>query len=119
MKPCACKVRRKLDTVACRIWKLRHPRAYLAAAAGPARIGGDDPIAAAQLPFEFMLNALRLEGGVALAQYEARTGQPARGLEAALGDAEARGWITRDGVEVTPTADGRRLMNDLIGLFMP
>ncbi len=102
-----------------RIWKLRHPRAYLAAAAGPARIGGDDPIAAAQLPFEFMLNALRLEGGFALAQYEARTGQPARGLEAALGDAEARGWITRDGVEVTPTADGRRLMNDLIGLFMP
>ena len=46
-----------------RRWKHKHPAAYLAAAGTAAAIGGDEDIDAARRPFDFMLNALRLNAG--------------------------------------------------------
>jgi oxygen-independent coproporphyrinogen-3 oxidase len=57
-----------------RRWKVRAPRGYLEHAATERRIGGDDVVPTEQLPFEFMLNALRLNAGFTLTQFSATTG---------------------------------------------
>ncbi|WP_202845322.1 radical SAM family heme chaperone HemW [Luteimonas saliphila] len=101
-----------------RRWKLRHPTAWLAAAGSPAAIGGDERITPEQRPFEFMLNALRLVEGFALADFEARCGLPQTAIEAPLATAEARGWLRRESGYIVPTPLGRRFGNDVIGLFL-
>ena len=101
-----------------RRWKHKHPTAWLAAAGTDAAIGGDERIDAARRPFEYMLNALRLNDGFALAEFEARTGLARADIAARLADASARGWLRVDGGHVRPTALGRRFGNDVIALFL-
>ena len=101
-----------------RRWKLRHPSAWLAAAGSAAATGGDERIAPAQRPFEFMLNALRLVEGFALQDFQARCGLPVAAIEAPLAQAVDRGWLRLDGARVMPTALGRRFGNDVIALFL-
>ncbi len=101
-----------------RRWKVKQPRDYLAKAASPARIGGDDWIAPAQRPFEFMLNALRLNAGFELGWFEARTGLSRDALEPTLSDCIERGWLERQHDRVRPTEFGRRFLNDVMGAFL-
>ncbi len=101
-----------------RRWKVKHPAAWLAAAGTPAAIGGDERITPEQRPFEFMLNALRLVDGFALADFEARCGLPASTIAAPLAQAQARGWLHQDNDTIVPTPLGRRFGNDVIGLFL-
>ncbi len=101
-----------------RRWKLKHPQAYLDAAASSARIGSEQHIGAADLPFEFMLNALRLLEGSTLSTFEARTGLPRSALDTAFAKAEARGWLETDGERFRASALGQQFQNDLIGLFL-
>ncbi|NUO71496.1 MAG: radical SAM family heme chaperone HemW [Frateuria sp.] len=101
-----------------RRWKSRHPRSYLEAAGGPARIGGDGPVPPAELPFEYMLNALRLHEGVPLEAFAERTGLAPERIAPALARAHARGWLQREPGRLHPTALGQRFLNDLIGLFL-
>ncbi|MEP7156452.1 MAG: radical SAM family heme chaperone HemW [Betaproteobacteria bacterium] len=72
-----------------------------------------------ELPFEFMLNALRLTEGFPLALFVERTGLPVTAIAAKLDEAEARGLLTRDHVHVKPTAKGRLFLNDLLEMFLP
>ena len=65
-----------------------------------------------------MLNALRLNDGFALAEFEARTGLPRTAIAPELDKALARDWITCDGDRVVPTELGRRFTNDVIELFL-
>ncbi|MGH8031775.1 MAG: radical SAM family heme chaperone HemW [Luteimonas sp.] len=101
-----------------RRWKLKHPAAYLAAAGSAQAIGGDERIAAAQRPFEYMLNALRLVDGFTLAQFAARTGLDRDAIATPLAQAQAHGWLDIDDDRVRPTALGRRFGNDVIALFL-
>ncbi len=98
--------------------RLRQPKAYLVQA-GDAGAVTAQPVAVADLPGEFMMNALRLNTGFELALYMERTGLNLSSVLAGLAQAEARGLIIRDHQRVTPTALGRRFLNDLIGLFLP
>jgi putative oxygen-independent coproporphyrinogen III oxidase len=102
-----------------RRWKIRAPRAYLAHAGTPRGLGDDAAISAAQLPFEFMLNALRLEDGFAHSLLAARTGLADTQTAAALAQAQARGWLHLSDGQVRPTDLGKRFLNDVIGLFLP
>ena len=102
-----------------RRWKVKHPVAYLCHAATPQRLGGDDIVAADQLPFEFMLNALRLTGGFTLNEFTAHTGLPLTAIQAQLGDAGARGWLTIENDWLRPTDLGQRFLNDVMQLFLP
>ncbi|HEX5960085.1 MAG TPA: radical SAM family heme chaperone HemW [Rhodanobacteraceae bacterium] len=102
-----------------RRWKVRSPRAYLQNAATRNRVGGDATITADELPFEFMLNALRLNHGVALPDFTARTGLPAAAIAATLHAAHANGWLVDAPGRLQPTPLGRRFLNDLIELFLP
>ena len=101
-----------------RRWKTRGPRAYMDAAGGPGRIGGDNVVAASELPFEYMLNALRLIDGVPLDAFTARTGLPLARIAPALAAARQRGWLHDDPQRLHTTARGQRFLNDVISSFL-
>ena len=101
-----------------RRWKVKHPAAYLASAGRGDAIGGDERIEPARLPFEYMLNALRLDEGFALADFTARTGLAAAAIAPRLEQARARDWLRIDDGRVVPTPLGRRFTNDVVALFL-
>jgi len=76
-------------------------------------------VPAAELPFEFMLNALRLVGGFDVALFSERTGLPFQIVQSRLEDAEKRGLVARDWKRIQPTERGRRFLNDLLEAFLP
>jgi oxygen-independent coproporphyrinogen-3 oxidase len=102
-----------------RRWKVRAPRGYLEHAGSERRIGGDDIVPDEQVPFEFMLNALRLNAGFSLTQFSATTGLDPGTIRTRLEAAVARDWLTLDGDEVRTTDFGRRFLNDVIAAFLP
>ena len=102
-----------------RRWKIRSPIAYLQHTGTPQRIGGGETIAADQLPFEFMLNALRLNDGVPAVHFTARTGLSVDAIAAPLSEARMRGWLTADPDRLQATPMGQRFLNDLIEVFLP
>ena len=97
--------------------RIKQPREYLRA--GGQSIAQQKDVPAAELPFEFMLNALRLTGGFPLAIFSRRTGLPLAALEPALSRAEEQGYVERDWQRVRPTERGQRFLNELVGLFLP
>lgn len=97
--------------------KHRHPRRYLAARGPGAHAARRDPVAAAELPLEFMLNAARLVDGFEEALFEARTGLPVASIEAPLGRALERGLLRRESGSVRPTEQGIRFLNEILLLF--
>ena len=101
-----------------RRWKVKRPTDYLLKAGTTAAIGGDDVLDASRLPFDFMLNALRLNAGVPLSMFEARTGLQRSAISGRLAVAGARGWIEDDPARITPTEFGRRFTNDVVALFL-
>ncbi|MBO9717169.1 MAG: radical SAM family heme chaperone HemW [Pseudoxanthomonas sp.] len=101
-----------------RRWKHKHPATWMAAAGGAGAIGGDDRIEPERRPFEYMLNALRLHEGFALADFEVRTGLSRDRIQPALALARERGWLEVSDTTVVPTVLGRRFANDVIGLFL-
>ncbi|WP_369931033.1 radical SAM family heme chaperone HemW [Xanthomonas sp. NCPPB 2632] len=101
-----------------RRWKTRLPAAYLAAAGQPARIGGNSYVTADDLPFEYMLNALRLIDGVPMTDFAERTGLDDARIAAGLAHARARGWLVDDPAALRTTALGQRFLNDVIEAFM-
>lgn len=76
-------------------------------------------IAPAELPFEFMLNALRLVEGFPLELFRQRTGQPLTAIEGPLQKAEKQGLLERDHRRIRPTERGQRFLNELLALFLP
>ncbi|MBL8247440.1 MAG: radical SAM family heme chaperone HemW, partial [Candidatus Competibacter sp.] len=102
-----------------RLWKLKQPREYLASAGMRAGIGGDAPICEADLPVEFLMNALRLVEGVPTALFAERTGLPLAALEPALRQSRERGLLEMDPERLQTTAQGLRFLNDVLQGFMP
>ena len=101
-----------------RRWKTRHPNAYLTAAGTPARIGGDTIVAMADLPFEYMLNALRLVDGVELAGFAQTTGLSLQAIATPLAEGIRRGWLRDEPGRLHTTPLGQRFLNDVIESFM-
>jgi putative oxygen-independent coproporphyrinogen III oxidase len=97
----------------------REPQTYMDRALAGQAMSNDDEVPRAQLPFEYMLNALRLREGFALADFAARTGLPISAIAQPLAEAEGRGLIERDFVRVWPTARGFDFLSDLQALFLP
>ena len=76
-------------------------------------------IAPAELPFEFMLNALRLTEGFSNTLFVERTGLPISIISRELEKAVSRGLLESDHLHNKPTAKGRLFLNDLLELFLP
>jgi oxygen-independent coproporphyrinogen-3 oxidase len=96
----------------------REPAAYMAKALAGAAVSNEHEVLAGDLPFEFMLNSLRLKDGFELALFTERTGLPVLRLDAAISAAEQRGLMQRDGARLMPTARGFDFLSDLQQLFL-
>jgi putative oxygen-independent coproporphyrinogen III oxidase len=104
-----------------RTTKPKQPREYQEQVrrAGHAKVIGDSAlIAVADLPFEFMLNALRLNEGFSVRDYRHRTGLELDSVAERLADAEVRGLLASRADGWHPTELGRRFLNDLQGSFL-
>ena len=97
----------------------RDPRSYMEKAMAGNAVASSTEVARADLPFEFMLNALRLKEGFELAHFTQRTGLAINSIDAALQEAEKRGLIARSLTHVKPTDRGFDFLNDLQTLFLP
>jgi len=99
--------------------RFRDPRLYMDNAFAGNAVAQSDEVARADLPFEFMLNALRLREGFALSQFTERTGLPLTAIAAPLEEAERKGLIERDLSHVRPTERGFDFLTELQQLFLP
>ncbi|WP_375138469.1 radical SAM family heme chaperone HemW [Rubrivivax albus] len=98
--------------------KWREPARYMAEALAGRALSNEDEVAREALPFEFMLNALRLREGFALQDFRERTGLPLSAIELALAEAERRGLLAVDLTHARPTARGFDFLSDLQQLFL-
>ncbi len=98
--------------------RYRDPRLYMDNALAGQAVAQDDEVRRADLPFEYMLNVLRLRQGFALPDFTERTGLPVSAIEPGLRAAQAKGLIERDGAHVRPTERGFDFLSDLQGLFL-
>jgi len=99
----------------------REPRRYLAQflRAGEVLASDSHEVAASDVAFEFMMNALRLTSGFDETLYEARTGLTLAASAPALQRAEARGLLERTASGWRPTSHGLNFLNDLLTEFLP
>ena len=98
--------------------RVKHPERYMESAEGGNPIQEQHEVRPREIPFEFMMNALRLNAGFAAALFEERAGLPLTAILRELENAERRGLIERDHVRIAPTLLGRRFLNDLLQLFL-
>ena len=98
--------------------RFRDPGRYMDHALAGHALAQDDDVRRADLPFEYMLNALRLRSGFALQDFVERTGLPITAIAKPLQAAEAKGLIERDIARVRPTERGFDFLSDLQELFL-
>jgi putative oxygen-independent coproporphyrinogen III oxidase len=99
--------------------RLRDPERYMAQALQGQAVAQEEELGRAALPFEFMLNALRLADGFELARFTERTGLPLTAVDVALQQAESQGLLARNLTHAWPTPRGFDFLNDLQALFLP
>jgi len=102
------------------IRQMRHkqPQAYLDAVGRAAPVSSEQELDRDDLAFEFMMNALRLNGGFDKTLFQERTSLPLMLIRHELDEAEQRGLLFRDHLHVAPTELGKRFLNDLLGIFL-
>lgn len=96
--------------------RIKQPRDYLQARGRT--IAEQRQVRPDELPFEFMLNALRLIDGFPVDLFRSRTGLPIGAIDRALSRAEEKGLLERDWRRIGPSERGRRFLNELVGLFL-
>ena len=98
--------------------RFRDPQRYMDQALAGQALAQDNEVRRGDLPFEFMLNALRLRSGFALQDFVERTGLALTAIEAPLQEAERKGLIQRDLGRDQPTPRGFDFLSDLQELFL-
>ena len=101
--------------------RARHklPRLFLAGAGSAAALQSDSAVETADLPFEFMMNVLRLHEGFVPQAFVDATGLALDAIEIPLVRAQTLGLIERTPQRIRPSARGRDHLNSLIELFLP
>jgi putative oxygen-independent coproporphyrinogen III oxidase len=95
--------------------RVKQPQEYLDR---PSTLVAERAIPTAEVPFEFMLNALRLVEGFPVTLFQQRTGLPLTLLEPQLLNAEKQGLLERDWQRIRPSERGGRFLNELLELFL-
>lgn len=104
--------------VVIRTTRCRQPRDYLSRAVAE-RITERREVTAGELPFEYMLNALRLLNGFDNERFEARTGLSREAIVDTLGAAQRKGLLFQTDDGWRPTELGARFLNELQAMFLP
>ena len=97
----------------------RHPETYMQAmeSKGNALIESRD-VSAKDLPFEFMLNTLRLTDGVETKTFSERTGLPLHVISKGLEEASKKGLLSENPTALKATDLGLRYLNNLQEMFL-
>lgn len=98
--------------------RYKQPKAYLEHVLQGTQIQEQGEISREDLPFEFMLNALRLNDGFQVNLFAERTGLALNAIEKTLALAESKGLLYRDHQIIKPTELGQSFLNDLQQLFL-
>jgi coproporphyrinogen III oxidase-like Fe-S oxidoreductase len=108
--------------------RVKHPLQYMQSLLPPpsgrglggegAHIAETRTLAPTELPFEFMMNALRLNEGILTSLFTQHTGLPLTACQAGLAQAEEKGLVERSADTLRPTLKGRRFLNELLVLFL-
>lgn len=100
--------------------KERHPQSYMQSVFSPAKaILEERQIDGHELPFEFMLNALRLIEGVPSTDFLDRTGIDLSAIQKDLQVAIQKGLLTDSLTQIQATSLGLQFLNDLQEIFLP
>ncbi len=104
-----------------RTWKTRQPTAYLNAGqlirAKPFE-AGSRVLSPEELPLEFMMNALRLHGGVPAELYAQHTGLSLGAIDTTLAKLRSLEFLTPDSNRIQPTPQGSLFLNALLEHFV-
>ena len=103
----------------CRMVRHREPSLYMQKSMTGAAVAQCNEVSRSELPFEFMLNALRLREGVPLNAFSERTGMPLSAIEKNLQMAQEKGLLANDYSRIKPTDKGFDFLSDLQSLFLP
>ena len=98
--------------------RYKQPREYMEKAEAGVAVQQEQVVKVDDLPFEFMMNALRLLSGFEVSLFAARTGLSLHAVRKELREAESRGLIERDHLQLQPTLKGQRFLNDLLQIFL-
>jgi len=102
-----------------RRWKHKQPQQYMQTAGTENCIGGSEIITANALPFEFMLNALRLKQGFTDQQYQKTTGLSIQGISATINQLKNKGLLHSTGEYTRCTDLGWNFLNETLEAFLP
>jgi oxygen-independent coproporphyrinogen-3 oxidase len=103
----------------CRLVRHREPGLYMQKAMNGAAIAQSNEVSRSELPFEFMLNALRLKDGVPVNAFTERTGLPISAIAKELQMAQDKGLLSKELSLIQPTGIGFDFLTDLQSLFLP
>ena len=98
--------------------RFKHPQRYLDAVAQGNAVETEQMLTRAELPFEYMLNALRLRDGTTLAQMQMASGLSVVDLEPALSQAQVKGLMVKEAERLCVTDLGWRFLSDVQTLFL-
>ncbi len=96
--------------------KVKHPKGYLDK--NRAHLDKISTVSSAELPFEYMMNQLRLHSSFTLQQYQNLTGLPTQTVLPILQQAEDKGLMLSNQQHWRVSPLGHRYLNDLLGMFL-
>jgi len=94
-----------------RRWKIKHPSTYLSK---ENKVGETSHIHGANLTFEFMLNALRLNDGFKFDDFEMRTGQSRETIKALVEKHSSLKMLEVNEAGLKPTEFGHNMLNNML-----
>lgn len=98
--------------------RFKQPQRFIDAALAGGAVEEERRLQASDLPFEFMLNALRLIDGVPATMFEERTGLAVTAIAAAMNHAADQGLVDADPARIQATPRGLQFLNDLQARFL-
>ena len=98
--------------------RYKQPAQYLRQVAAGAPVQNENQVGLDDLPFEFMMNALRLTDGFEPGLFAERSGLQLATIEPALAQAERGGLLELRHDKIRPTLQGQRFLNDLLQMFL-
>ena len=98
--------------------RFKHPQRYVQAVSQDSAVETEQYLTRSELPFEYMLNALRLQDGATTAQMQMACGLSVLDLEPALSEAQAKGLMVKDFEALRTTELGWRFLSDVQAMFL-
>lgn len=98
--------------------RYKQPQTYMQQVAAGVPIQSENEVGVDALPFEFMMNVLRLNAGFDSSLFGERTSLSLLSIQNELLEAERLGLLFRDHQRIAPTPLGQRFLNDLLELFL-